>query len=102
MTDRFWQDNPDAPFGTLLSMIEAHCHPEADEDAYPALKRLVRRADVPKVPRFKEQLIEAVRDPERLPKGALFRAAEYSDGSAERFLARLWGDLYPDEPLPTR
>lgn len=100
MTIRFWQDDPDAPFGTLLWMIEAHCHPEADEDASPALKRLVRRTDVPDVPRFKEQPIAAIRDPSRLPPDALDAAAEYSDGSDEKFLARLWRDLYPDERAP--
>ena len=34
------------------------------------------------------------------PEGALARATEYEDGSQEKFLARLWRDLYPDEPLP--
>ena len=101
MTGRFWQDDPDAPFATLLWMAEAHCHPEADDDAYDALKRLVRRQDDPDVIRFKEELTAAIRDPGQVPEDALYDAAQFSDGSDEKFLARLWRDLYPGESLPS-
>ncbi len=97
----WWRKNPDAPFAELLRAVEGHCHPEAYEEAYDDLIRIVRN---PKggegARRFKEQLIAALRDPSAIPKDALFRAAEYSDGSDEKFLRRLWRDLYPDEPVP--
>lgn len=44
--ERYWQRDKDAPYATFLSMVEAYCHPEADDDAYDALKRRVKRTDV--------------------------------------------------------
>lgn len=99
LIDQFWHDDPDAPFAMLLSMVETYCHPEAPADAEEALKRLVKRTDDPDVIRFKQELREALRDPSQLPEDALFSAAEYSDGSDEAFLRRLWRDLYGDEPV---
>ena len=102
MTNRFWQDNPDAPFATLLSIIETHCHPEAWEGAYEQLHRRVSRADLPEAARFKHELQQAISDPALLPEDALFLAAQYDDGSDEAFLHRLWRDLYGDEPPPQK
>ena len=101
MRDRYWQDDKDAPFAALMDVIETYCHPEAYDEAYDDFKEVVHMPEHDSIfDRFKEQLIEAIRTPEQLPKGALFRAAPYADGSPEKFLARLWHDLYPDEPLP--
>jgi len=101
MQKRFWQDQPDAPYATLLGIIEAHCHPEMDEDAYPDLQRVAQQPDVPRMNIFKRELREVIIDPSVIPPGSLEAASEYDDGSDEKFLARLWRDLYPDEPLPT-
>jgi hypothetical protein len=46
---------------------------------------------------FKSELREALRDPSQLPGDELFESVEYSDGSDEAFLGRLWRDLYGDE-----
>jgi hypothetical protein len=97
VTTRYWRRSPDAPLATLLRVIERHCHPEADEDAYPALRRLAHREGDPEMDRFKQELREVVGDPAKVSDGALFQAAEYSDGSDEKFLRRLWRDLYGDE-----
>jgi hypothetical protein len=35
----------------------------------------------------------------RLPDDELFKATDYSDGSDERFLRRVWRDLYGEEPV---
>lgn len=103
MEGRFWQYHPDAPFALLLRMVEKYCHPEVSDDAYDEFKQVVHMPERdPVFDRFKEQLAEAIRDPRQLPEDALFRATVYDDGSDEKFLARLWHDLYPDEPLPTR
>lgn len=103
MSDRFWQYEPEAPFATLLSIIETYCHPEAYDEAYDDFKEVVRLPDPgPVFTRFKDELRQAIRDPGRLPDGALFRAAVFADGSDEKFLTRLWRDLYPDEPVPLR
>lgn len=48
---------------------------------------------------FKDELREALADPSLLPSQALQLAAEYTDGSDEAFLRRLWRDLYGDEPV---
>lgn len=101
MTAPFWQEHPDAPFATLLSVVSGTCHPEAWEDAYEDLQRIARdHPDTPKMIRFKEELRTAIREPSRAPHAELAEAAEYDDGSAEKFLARLWHDLYPDERAP--
>lgn len=100
--ERWWVTNRDAPFATLVRIIETHCHPAAGDEAYEDLQQVVRNPDrKPVFDLFKEELIEAIRDPSRVPAGALDEAAQYDDGSDAKFLARLWRDLYPDEPLPT-
>lgn len=101
MTRRYWQDNPDAPFAILLDVVETYCHPEAYDEAYDDLKEIVHLPERdPIFDRFKQQLAAAIADPGQVPVGALFRAAVYDDGSAYRFLTRLWGDVYPYEPVP--
>ncbi|MQA84217.1 MAG: hypothetical protein GEV03_06240 [Streptosporangiales bacterium] len=95
----YWQDDPEAPFATLLRIVESHCHPETDEDAYSALRRRADRDDDAEMQVFKEELRQAVRDPALIPEDALFTAAEFGDGSDETFLRRLWRDLYGDEPV---
>lgn len=102
MEYRFWAEDHDAPWATLLRIVETYCHPEAYDEAYEDLQAVVARpTHKPIFDRFKEELREAIRDPGQVPEGALSQAAQYSDGSPEKFLARLWRDLYPDEPLPT-
>ena len=48
---------------------------------------------------FKAELRQALADPGRLPDDELFKAVDYADGSDERFLRRVWRDLYGDEPV---
>ena len=99
--DQYWRDDPDAPFAELLSILEAHCHPEVHAEGYDELKSFVRDPELQERMRlFKEQLAAAVVDPARIPHGALFRAVCYDDGSDEKFLRRMWRDFYPEEPLP--
>ena len=47
---------------------------------------------------FRAELREALADPSQLPDNELFKAVQFSDGSNEAFLRRLWHDLYGDEP----
>lgn len=101
MARRYWQDNADAPFGILLDVVETYCHPEAYDEAYEDLREIVQLPGRDAIfDRFKEQLAAAIDDPGQVPEGALFRAAVYDDGSAYRFLIRLWSELYPHEPVP--
>ncbi len=48
---------------------------------------------------FKSELRQALADPSQLPEDELSEAVEYTDGSDEAFLRRLWRDLYGDEPI---
>jgi hypothetical protein len=48
---------------------------------------------------FKAELRRALADPSQLPAGELDEAVEYDDGSDEKFLRRLWHDLYGNEPI---
>ena len=49
---------------------------------------------------FKAELRQALADPGQLPQGQLDNAAEYGDENDEKFLRRLWRDLYGGEPVP--
>jgi hypothetical protein len=48
---------------------------------------------------FKAELRQALADPSQLPDDELSYAVQYDDGSPEKFLRRLWRDLYGDEPV---
>lgn len=87
-------------YATLIEVLETYEHPEAWEGAQAQLRALARLVGDPTMDQFKIELAAAVRDPESVPAGALDNAAEYDDGAADLYLTRLWGELYPDEPLP--
>jgi hypothetical protein len=97
VTGYFWERHPDAPFATLIGVAATYCSPDADPEDYERLKRLARREDDEQMRVFKAELRQALADPSQLPEGELDDAVEYNDGSDERFLRRLWGDLYGDE-----
>jgi hypothetical protein len=48
--------------------------------------------------KYATELREALGNPGQLPDNELFKAVQFSDGSNEAFLRRLWRDLYGDEP----
>lgn len=48
---------------------------------------------------FKAELRQAITHPGQLPDGELFSHVQYDDGSDEKFLRRLWRDLYGDESV---
>lgn len=100
MSDQYWRDDHSAPWATLLRVVDTYCHPERADDAYERLQHLAKHADTERMRAFKQELRDAIRDPARIPEGALSRAADYDDGSDIKFLTRLWRDLYPDEPIP--
>lgn len=99
MTGFYWERHPDGPFATLIAVAATYCSPDADVEDYGRLKRLAQREDDQEMRVFKAELREALADPSRLPEGELSDAVEYDDGSDERFLSRLWRDLYGDEPV---
>jgi hypothetical protein len=101
VNEAYWAKNPTGPFATLIAVAATYCHPEAYDGSY---TDLVERAHSPEpdddeIRLFKEQLQQALVDPARLPDDELFKAVDYGDGSDEKFLRRLWRDLYGDEPI---
>jgi hypothetical protein len=70
-----------------------------DPEDYARLKRLARREDDQQMAVFKAELRQALADPGQLPAGELDDAVEYGEESDEKFLRRLWRDLYGDEPV---
>jgi hypothetical protein len=86
----------------LIRVAATYCHPEVGEGAYDALKRLAKRGNDEEMTAFKRELQEAILDPDSIPEDDLDYEVQYDDGSADRFLRRLWRDLYPGEPAPSR
>lgn len=101
---RYWLKDKDVPFATLLNVIEAHYHPEIRNDNYEGLVRWARTAgpDDVRMATFKKELTAVLQGHrEGLPPGAIDLAAEYDEWDTdEEFLAWLWGELYPGEPVP--
>lgn len=100
MSTFYWERHPDGPFVTLIAVAATYCSPDAYDGAYDDLARRARAADSDdeEMRVFKAELRQALADPSALPDEELSEAVEYSDGSDERFLRRLWRDLYGDEP----
>jgi hypothetical protein len=97
----YWERHPEGPFATLIGIAATYCSPDAYDGAYEDLVRRARAADADdeEMGVFKAELRQALADPGALPDDELSEAVEYGDGSDERFLWRLWRDLYGDEPV---
>lgn len=104
--DESWVRDRDEPFGTLLSYCRTYLHPEIYYDNFETLKyacSLPEEEQNVDTKQFKVELRRvAAGDREGLPDGALSKAAEYDDGSEEKFVRRLWTEVFPDEPLPVK
>lgn len=96
----YWLEDENAPFATLLTLLSTYCDPNAMD--YEALQEAARTPGLDsRMPKFKEELRQALADPTQIPgKESLYHAGHFDDGSDERYLRRLWRDLYPDEPVP--
>lgn len=97
MSQPYWIRHPDGPFTTLIAVATAYLHPETEPDGLEALRERAADGDA-EMQTFKDELRQAIRDPGQLPGNELFRHVAYEDGSDEKFLRRLWHDLYVDEP----
>lgn len=101
MSAFYWERRPDGPFATLIGVAATYCGPDAYDGAYGDLVRRARAADASddEMRTFKAELRQALADPGLLPDEELSEAVEYDDGSDERFLRRVWRDLYGDESV---
>jgi hypothetical protein len=97
----YWERHPDGPFATLIAVAASYCSPDAYDGAYEDLVSRARspEADDDEIRVFGAELRQALADPSRLPGDELSAAVEYDDGSDEKFLHRLWHDLYGDESI---
>jgi hypothetical protein len=101
MSAFYWERHPDGPFATLIGVATTYCSPDAYDGAYEDLVGRARwpEADDDEIRIFKAELRRALADPSQLPEGELDDAVEYSEEGDEKFLRRLWRDLYGDEPI---
>ena len=96
MASFYWERHPDGPFATLIAVATTYLDPENyDLDS---LKELAKREDDEEMRVFKSEL-RSSQGPEPATDDELSESVEYSDGSDEAFLRRLWHELYGDEPL---
>jgi hypothetical protein len=96
MASFYWERHPDGPFATLIAVATTYLDPENYD--LESLKQIAKREDDEEMRLFKSELREALKDPSQLPGDELWESVEYSDGSDEAFLRRLWRELYGDEP----
>lgn len=103
--DMYWLTDKDVPFATFLNVVQAHYHPEVRNDNYELLVRWARDAgpDDVRMATFKSELTQLLEDHrEGLRPGAIDVAAAYDDWDTDdEFLAWLWHELFPNEPVPT-
>lgn len=102
MIEPYWLTDDDAPFATMLQVIDTYCNPDAGGALWDELAELARQPEPPaRIARFKAELRSALEGRKTgLPPKAVFTAAMYDDGDEDVFLRRLWSELYPDEPVP--
>jgi hypothetical protein len=101
VNEAYWAKNPEGPFATLIAVAATYCDPEAYDGAYEDLIERVQspEPDDDEIRVFKAELRQALADPAQLPDDELFKAVDYGDGSDEKFLHRVWRDLYGGEPI---
>jgi Immunity protein Imm1 len=100
--DTYWLADSTAPYATVLRLIQAHCHPDVEQQAQAALCARAAAADPAdtEIGVFKADLRRLLTgDLPQLPAGALDAAAQCHEGNDEEFLLRLWRDLYGDAPI---
>ncbi|GAA1590585.1 hypothetical protein [Kribbella karoonensis] len=106
LIERYWLDDQSVPFGTLLRYLEKYYSAEVHYDNFDFLIQRARLADPSDegMATFKNEVARVLRgDREGLHPQAIRTAAEYDDwADDEEFLAWLWHELYPDEPVPSR
>ncbi|QNE18141.1 hypothetical protein F1D05_09875 [Kribbella qitaiheensis] len=103
--DRYWLDDKSVPFGTFLRYMEKYYHPEIRNDNYDALVARARLSDPGDVglATFKSELGSLLKgNREGIHRLAIVTAAGYDDWDTDdEFLAWLWYELFPSEPVPT-
>ncbi len=104
-TDMYWLDDKSVPFATFLGVLQAYYHPEVRNDNFAMMGRRAQRnrPDDVEMATFKKEFVQLLQGHrEGLLPGAIDVAAAYDDWDTDdEFLAWLWQELYPNEPMPT-
>ena len=99
-------ENRDAPFATLIQYAATFFHPERTPRLVDSLRTAVHRPIEDQnvdARTFVEELRRALSgDTEGLPEDALWEVTHYGDEDDQAFLRRVWEEIFPEEPLPTR
>ncbi|MBM7786789.1 hypothetical protein [Tenggerimyces flavus] len=99
-------ENREEPFAILIDYAATFFHPETTPRLIDTLRAAVRKPIEEQgidTRAFVKELRQALSgDTVGLPDEALWDAAEYSDGTDEAFLKRVWEEIFPGEALPTR
>ena len=79
----YWARNPQGPFATLIAVAATYCHPEVYNDAYAELVERVRSAapEDEQIRVFRDELREALADPDSRPMANFQGRSTMSDGS---------------------
>ncbi|GAA1590594.1 hypothetical protein [Kribbella karoonensis] len=99
---RYWLADKDAPYATVLNLLEAYFHPEIRDDNFQDLVLRARSADPEDIElaTLKRELIRLLQgDRDGLHPKALATAAAYDQRSDDEFLQWLWHEVYPSEPV---
>ncbi|MGZ0147884.1 hypothetical protein ACXJJ3_12510 [Kribbella sp. WER1] len=103
-TGMYWLKDKGAPFATFLGVVQAYYHPEVRNENFALMSQRARSAGPDDVEwaTFKKEFVQLLQGHrEGLRPGAIDVAAEYDEWSSDdEFLAWLWHELYPDEPMP--
>ncbi|MFI5734032.1 hypothetical protein ACIA49_28210 [Kribbella sp. NPDC051587] len=100
----YWLEDDAVPFATFLQIIQTYYHPEVRHDNFAELVQLARQdGGGDKMAAFKQELAQLVSGGrEGLRPNAIGIASGYDDWATdEEFLAWLWNELYPSEPVPS-
>jgi hypothetical protein len=74
-------------------------HPHQSRDDVPAPRGRRPRPSGSRNGKIKDELRQAINHPDQVPRDELSSHVQYDDGSPEKFLRRLWRDLFGGEPV---
>ncbi|MGW6198793.1 hypothetical protein ACWF0M_21795 [Kribbella sp. NPDC055110] len=101
---KYWLRDGGGPFATFLVVVDTYYHPEVRNENFDALIHRARanRPDDDQMATFKSELAQLLQGERHgLHPAAISTAAQYDEWNTDdEFLAWLWHELYPSEPIP--
>ncbi|WP_427885369.1 hypothetical protein ACQHIV_24230 [Kribbella sp. GL6] len=101
---KYWLRDSGGPYATFLAVVDTYYHPEVRNENFDALVHRARanRPDDTQMMTFKTEFVQLLEsDRQGLHPDAISTAAQYDEWDDDgEFLAWLWHELYPSEPVP--